>query len=328
MKDTKFASFLHGSLPKGCAHCVKGEKMVLFVTGVCPRKCNFCPISDEKNGKDYSYADEWKTNDIKDIITEASAISAKGAGFTGGDPLARMERTVKYIRALKKKFGKGFHIHLYTSLDLVDDKKMKRLFKAGLDEIRFHFDLDDKKYWGRIDIPIQYSWDVGVEIPVIPGKVKQMKRMVDFIGDKVKFLNLNELEIPDNSFHSLVGIETKDSLSYAARGSVGMGMKILEYVEKKYPRLSVHLCTARTKDAYQLANRLRRRAKNIARKFDHVDDEGMITRGAIYIEETKPGFSYRKRLAKLVGNKKIIGKLQYQRRRIISLLGLFITYLF
>ncbi len=93
MKDTKFASFLHGSLPKGCAHCVKGEKMVLFVTGVCPRKCNFCPISDEKNGKDYSYADEWKTNDIKDIITEASAISAKGAGFTGGDPLARMERT-------------------------------------------------------------------------------------------------------------------------------------------------------------------------------------------------------------------------------------------
>ena len=66
--------------------CVKGEKLVLFVTGLCPRQCYFCPISDKKYKKDVIYADEWPVTNIHQIIEEAKLIDAKGAGFTGGDP--------------------------------------------------------------------------------------------------------------------------------------------------------------------------------------------------------------------------------------------------
>ena len=132
LKQNKYYSYNTKKLPKGCQYCVKGEKLVLFVTGICPRKCYFCPISDDKYGKDVVYANELRIeekrenineninrnmNDIKmdNIIQEAKNMKAKGMGITGGDPLARIERTIECIRLLKKTFGKKFHIHLYTS---------------------------------------------------------------------------------------------------------------------------------------------------------------------------------------------------------------------
>ena len=85
--------------------------MVLFVTGICPRKCYFCPVSDEKYGKDITFANEKKCFSSKDIIEEAKLMNAKGAGITGGDPLAKVDRTVRYIKTLKKEFGKDICFH-------------------------------------------------------------------------------------------------------------------------------------------------------------------------------------------------------------------------
>ena len=93
MKKTKYYSWKLGTLAKGCRMCVRGSKLVLFVTGLCPRKCYFCPISDKKYNKDVVYANEWPTNKIDEIIKEAKLIDAEGAGFTGGDPLCKLFRT-------------------------------------------------------------------------------------------------------------------------------------------------------------------------------------------------------------------------------------------
>ena len=78
-KKTSFYSCKIGKLPKGCAKCIKGEKLVLFVTGLCPNKCFFCPISEKKSGKDVVYANEWKIAKEKDILEEAKLTNAKGA---------------------------------------------------------------------------------------------------------------------------------------------------------------------------------------------------------------------------------------------------------
>ena len=91
IQNTKFYSKKIGTLAKGCQLCVKGSKLVLFVTGLCPRSCDYCPISDIKHKKDVVYADEWPTNQINDIIKEAELIKAEGAGITGGDPLCKLE---------------------------------------------------------------------------------------------------------------------------------------------------------------------------------------------------------------------------------------------
>jgi len=288
---TPYYSYKIGTLAKGCRLCVKGSKLVMFITGLCPRCCYFCPISDKKYKKDVVYADEWPTKNINEIIKEAKSIDAEGAGFTGGDPLCKLTRTINYIKNLKKEFGKKFHIHLYTSLNLVTERNMQQLYEAGLDEIRIHLDIDNPELRPKIALVLSYGWDVGVEIPVIPKKEKQLKNIILFINsvnhnsqNKIKFLNLNELEVADNKVNQLtkLGYKTKNNLSYAIKGSEELAFRLLKFIEKNKIKLNVHYCTATLKDKVQLANRIKRRAKNVKKPYDLVTDEGLLFRGAIY----------------------------------------------
>ncbi|MBD3248513.1 radical SAM protein [Candidatus Woesearchaeota archaeon] len=287
IENTGFYSSKIGCLAKGCRQCVKGEKLVLFITGLCPRKCYYCPLSDEKYGRDVIYANERPVKNAKAAIVEAELCSSRGAGITGGDPLARMDRTVRFIKALKKRFGQKFHTHLYTSFNLVDENKLRKLYDAGLDEIRFHPDIDDDNLWCKIGVIRKFDWDVGIEIPAIPGKLRQMKKMVDFFNDKIDFLNLNELEVADNKISKLgeMGFITRDMLSYSVKGSEGAAYKIMKYCIYKEYNLDVHYCTAKLKDTVQLGKRIKRRAKKIAKSYDIVDEEGILVRGAIHCRD-------------------------------------------
>jgi uncharacterized protein len=320
LQKTPYYSYKIGNLPKGCQLCVEGSKEVIFITGLCPRSCYFCPISDKKYKKDVTYADEWPTTNINEIIKEAKLINAKGAGLTGGDPLCKLKRTLHYIKALKKQFGKEFHIHLYTSLDLVTEDNLKKLHKAGLDEIRFHLDFDNNRLWAKLALPLAFEWDVGIEIPVIPSKEAKIKKIIQIIDNinknsesKIKFLNLNELEIADNKISKLakLGYKTKDQFSYAIKGSNELALKLLKFISNKKIKLNVHYCTATLKDKVQLANRIKRRAKNTAKPFDIINKDGTLTRGVIYIEELKPSFKYNSMLKEIKPAKKskIIKKL-------------------
>jgi hypothetical protein len=290
MQKTKFYSWksTKGKLPKGCQLCVQGRKLVLFVTGICKQKCFFCPISEKKSGKDVVYANEWKVSSEKDVVEEAKLTGAKGAGITGGDPLARLTKTIKYIRLLKRKFGRKFHIHLYTPLVLVDSAKLAKLYRAGLDEIRFHPNLDDKKSWQKLLLARKFSWDIGVEIPVIPGREKQAKQLIDFIvkNNAVDFLNLNELERSDSLVSKLdvAGFKAKGKQSYGIKGSEQLAKKLLKYAEKK--GIATHYCTAKLKDKVQLTERIKLRARGVAKEFDYVTEEGTLVRGAIYTSQT------------------------------------------
>ncbi|MBN1644874.1 radical SAM protein [Candidatus Woesearchaeota archaeon] len=308
MKKTSFYSWKQGNLAKGCKYCVQGQKLVLFITGLCSNRCFFCPISEQKCGKDVIFANEWKITTQKDIIKEAELTKAKGAGITGGDPLVKLNRTIKYIKLLKKKFGKKFHIHLYTPLNLVTKNRLKKLYKAGLDEIRFHPMLDKKVEWPRISIAKEFDWDIGVEIPVIPGKKKQTLELINYVKDKIDFLNLNELEISDTNANKLRkrGFRQKSKLSYAVKGSQELAKQLLKCL--KNTKLNIHYCTAQTKDKAQLTRRIKRRALSVAKKFDFITPDGTLVRGCIYGKESVPGIDYQKRIKKL-NNAQVIKKL-------------------
>ena len=296
---TPYHSKKIGSLPKGCLKCVEGLKTVLMVSGVCARDCWYCPLSDEKKGKDVTVANEWWIKTDADVLEEIRLCESGGVGITGGDPLCSMDKTLHYINLLKKEFGGDFHIHLYTCIQNASKDNLEKLFTAGLDEIRFHPDFSGGEFGlDALKTALQYPWDVGVEIPVIPKKVditKEFIKAVDHVG--VKFINLNELEISETNSQKIYehGFEPVSDISFAVKGSYEAAGDLLEYCAKE-TKVDVHFCTVALKDGVQLRNRLKRRAENIALESDIISDEGLLIRGAVYLPESFPEYDYKKKL--------------------------------
>jgi pyruvate formate-lyase activating enzyme-like uncharacterized protein len=282
IKELQGGSLLVGNLPKGCKLCAKGSKMVLFVTGLCDSSCYYCPLSEEKNGSDIVFADEMPVVKEQDIIYETDAIRGEGAGISGGDPLCTLDRSLDYIRLLKYKYGKDFHIHLYTSKTTVNREVIVQLKEAGLDEIRFHPQTND---WSGIKHALDVGLIVGIEIPAIPGqfeKIKQVAIRAEAIG--LSFLNMNELEASETNFENLKsqGMRLTNLASASIEGSAEVARDVLDWATENLSKLSVHYCSASYKDGVQMRNRLERRLKQTIREFEERDeDDSLLVLGII-----------------------------------------------
>lgn len=265
-------------LSEGCVLCQQGAKMVLFVTGLCPRHCFYCPLSNERGGKDGIFANERPVKTDLDVIEEAKIMDALGTGITGGEPLLKVERVLHYIRLLKSTFGKEHHIHLYTS-QAPERDTLSALAEAGLDEIRFHppqdlwEDLENSPYAASIQTAVELGITTGIEVPVLPG----VEKLALFAAKVGIFLNLNELEFSETNFEGLIehDFALESDNSNAAAGS----REIAEAACKVGDM--VHFCSSNYKDAVQLRKRLLRIAGNTAREFDEVTEDGTIMYGLI-----------------------------------------------
>ena len=280
-------------LSPACRMCSQGSKMVVLITGLCSTKCYYCPLSLKKGGKDCIFADEWELEsetDTQKLIREAEYIDATGAGITGGDPLVVWKRTKTYISLLKDTFGSEFHIHLYTS-GLINAKKIQQLISAGLDEIRFHpmpehwHDMGKSLIKQTIKDVVDASIDVGIEIPVIPNMDKEIFSLIQWADDqKLNWVNLNELEFSERNaeaFHKK-GYAIKDDISAAVHGSQKTAYNVLKMIQQEDYDIGVHYCSVSFKDGIQLKNRIKRRAKNIAKEFEVITKDGTILKGVIY----------------------------------------------
>jgi pyruvate formate-lyase activating enzyme-like uncharacterized protein len=266
-------SLLVGELPLGCTLCTKGSKMVLFVTGLCDSSCYYCPISQDKSGQDVIFADEMPVTDESDILFEAKAIKSEGAGISGGDPLCDLDRTLNYIRLLKQEYGPNYHLHLYTSQNDVSEDVLRSLHESGLDEIRFHPQTND---WSGIQRAIDMDMLVGLEVPAIPGKQEDLKKIAKRAEEMgVSFLNINELEASETNFDRLVsmGMRLTNMESASIEGSASTAREFLEWSEDGLQNLSVHFCSARFKDSIQMRRRLERRLEQTIRNFEERDEQ-------------------------------------------------------
>ncbi|MCA1812999.1 MAG: radical SAM protein [Halobacteriales archaeon] len=284
--------FRVGGLAEGCQLCEQGAKMVLFVSGDCHYTCFYCPIGKSRRNQDFVWADERKVDPrspdaLQRIFDEARSIDAKGTGITGGDPMYHPERVVAYIRALKAEFGPRHHIHLYTQIDF-DARWLKELEQAGLDEIRFHPHPDHwadmAKSWHARLIPlaVKTKMEVSIEIPAIPGKEDATLALLEWAdGAGVQFCNLNEFEWSEGNGYNMKvkGFEPDSDEDATIRGSREMARSVaLRFARRK---LAVHYCSSPFKDRIQLGQRLLRRAKNVAKPWEVITDDGTLLRGVV-----------------------------------------------
>jgi len=286
---TPAKSILVGELPEGCKLCITGEKLVLFVSGLCPRDCFYCTLSGKRKDVDSAWANEQPINCDEDVLKEARLCQARGAGITGGEPLlpATIRKTLHYIALLKKTFDKEFHIHLYTSGIGMSEPVLTQLEDAGLDEIRFHLDIEKENTWSILEPALAHKFDVGVEIPCIPGTLEILKKMVLFLDSRdVKFINLNEFEFSEHQYEAMQkrGFIIADGALRQAKGSRELAQKILSFAANNCKNLSVHFCPSMLKDVYQYTNRIKRRAKSIKKPFETITEEGLLKKGVVFAD--------------------------------------------
>ncbi|MEW6592298.1 MAG: radical SAM protein [Candidatus Hadarchaeota archaeon] len=309
---TSAGSLLLGKMPRGCQLCIRGTKLVLFVTGLCRSGCFYCPLSEKRRWKDIVYANERQVKSSREITEEATMMGALGTGITGGDPIMRFNRALGHIRLMKKKFGRKHHIHMYCCTPL-STEKLRKLKKVGLDEIRFHL-------WSAkpVKLALDAGINAGVELPAIPG---DYNKLVSFLKELDEtpgvFVNLNELEFSDTNLKSFKkrGFRLRAETSMAVKGSQELALKILKWAATN-TRLNIHYCPSSLKDSVQLKNRLKRRAVRVAKPYEQVTDEGLLFKGVI--TGVAPGrlASLRRRLIKRHGiDPKLLG-LDIQKKRI------------
>ncbi len=278
-------------LSPSCSSCAEGRKLVLFVTGVCDTGCFYCPLSDTRNHNPAMYANERlclgrNDDELGDqVVEEARAQGATGAGITGGDPMLVPDLTVAMVGRLTKEFGPSFDMHLYTSKH-PDRATLGRLKRAGLDEIRFH---PHEKHWKQLrgsafeqslrDARAE-GLRIAFEVPALPGAEPGLKALLDFaVFMGVDFVNLNELEYTHTNGEELV----RRRLRVEADGvSIAGSRKLAVDLVKSYgTKLPMHYCSARFKDAVQLTNRVKRRAERTARPLDLVNEDGLLVLGVV-----------------------------------------------
>jgi len=266
----------NGDIPEGCKLCAIGAKMVLFINGVCLSNCYYCPLSKMRKGKWQTWANERLVTSDEDVLDEARKMDALGTGITGGDPIMFADSTVKYATLLKNNFN-DHHIHLYTPGTLIDRNVLGYLENV-LDEIRFHPKRED---WDKIKLALSFDIDVGAEIPVIPGEKENILEFCSYLDDiGAQFINLNELEYSETNAQELRkrGFEFSQD-SNAVLKSEELALEIVE--STKDLDISVHYCSSRFKDGVQLRERLKRRASGIKKKYQDVDEDGLLVYGTI-----------------------------------------------
>ena len=97
----------------------------------CPLQCGFC-----SNPLDFSrYKTELSTEDWVRVFQESREIGAVQLGLSGGEPLVRKDLEILVGEARQM----GFYTNLITSTVGMDEKRLEKLQKAGLDHIQVSF---------------------------------------------------------------------------------------------------------------------------------------------------------------------------------------------
>jgi pyruvate formate-lyase activating enzyme-like uncharacterized protein len=264
------------TLSPGCRICAEGGWSCLFITGRCNCRCFYCPTAQTDNDLPTTNTVEFRTP--ADYVGYLERFGFRGASISGGEPLLNPKRSLAYIRAIKKHFGAGMHVWLYTNGTLANDALLRQLGDAGLDEIRFdigatHYHLDKLRLAVGV-IPI-----VTVEIPAIPEDLQRLKdKMVELQDAGVAHLNLHQMRLTPYNFEPLVsrGYTFVHGAKVTVLESELTALELLRYGLDHKVGPPVNYCSFVFKNRYQGRAARLRNGRFIIKSCETLTDNGYI----------------------------------------------------
>ena len=106
-----------GPLSPGCRVCGHGSWSCLFINGKCNCRCFYCPTTQDEIGVPTTNRVPFaKAADYADYVGH---FGFTGVSISGGEPLLTFDRTLDYLRTIRRKMGDGLHLWLYTNATLL-----------------------------------------------------------------------------------------------------------------------------------------------------------------------------------------------------------------
>nr|WP_253904910.1 radical SAM protein [Adlercreutzia sp. ZJ473] len=287
------ASLTRGWLSPACERCRTGERMMSsFISLRCSKSCYFC-FNKAQEGYEHFLAHR------RDVAAELEQLSASGEALdffavTGGEPCLFPRELVEAVATARRLFP-ACHVRLYTSGASMDSALVDELCAAGLDEVRFSVKLEDgpDEYARVLDL-VRYAvprLDVLVEMPVIPGSLDEMRRLLrDLDAAGARGVNLLEFCYPLNNAAAYARrgfslrrppFELLYDYWYAGgfpvAGSEAEALKLMRFAAKEGLGLGVHYCSFDNKNSGQIfaQNQPLRQDPALRAEFPlHAFDEG------------------------------------------------------
>ncbi|MGE5589369.1 MAG: radical SAM protein [Bacillota bacterium] len=252
-----------------CVACQTGVgSATFFISLKCHRQCFYC---FNPNQEEYD-AFRARQRDVSAELEELhrSGQEARYLALTGGEPLLHREEALDFFRTARRCFPEA-GTRLYTSGDFVDEALLTELRDAGLEEIRFSLRLQDSEPvrlagLERIALATRYLPRVMVEMPVLPGRLDEMKDILLRLDEAGAFgINLLELCFPFNNAESFRSrsLRLKNppyrvlyNYWYAGglpvAGSERDALELLDFALERRLRLGVLYCSLENKHTGQL----------------------------------------------------------------------------
>ncbi|WP_167612919.1 radical SAM protein [Maribellus sediminis] len=266
----------YNQISNGCKLCGLGQWSCLFITGKCNASCFYCPTSQLSD--DVPTTQNLSFPDARAYAEYVNHFNFKGVSFSGGEPLLFFERTLEYLKQVRKHCNPEIYTWMYTNGILADERKFRKLAAAGLNEVRFDIGATayklDKVRLAKGIIP-----NVTIEIPAVPEEKERLKTLLpQMIEAGVTNLNLHQLRLTKHNYRNL---SKKDYTYVFAEHPLVLeselaALEILDYAREHNLKIGVNYCSFYFKNRFQKAGFRSRLAHSLADPDDVFTQNGYI----------------------------------------------------
>jgi pyruvate formate-lyase activating enzyme-like uncharacterized protein len=262
-------SIFVNSISPACQACQTSVGSTTFFLSLkCHRDCFYC-FNPNQEGYDFF------REHPRDLVTELQALKDKRTkvrylALTGGEPLLHKDEAITFFQNARRDFP-GVYTRLYTCGDQVDRQTLQALKDAKMDEIRFSIRMQDtakgqRHTYDRIELAREFIPQVMVEMPVLPGTLKEMKGILTEL-ERLEIFGINLLEfcfpyhnvdifrqkgyrIKARPFRVLYDYWYAGGLPIA--GSEKESLDLVEFALEEGLHLGVHYCSLENKHTGQV----------------------------------------------------------------------------
>lgn len=263
------ASLVYKRISPACEACKNGvDTITSHISFNCHRRCFFCFNPNQDNYEAHlDNKNDWRA-ELEHIHRTGGNLTH--IALTGGEPLLYPDDCLEFFKCAKELFPDA-HLRLYTSGDLLTKPYLVKLKKAGLDELRFSYKMEDtktvqKKVLNRMQTAVGIIPSVMVEMPVMPDCENEMQELLvklDEIG--IFGINLLELCFPYNNapafsargfalrfppYRTLYNFWYAGGLPVA--GSEEVALRLMKFAVEKELNLGIHYCSLENKNFGQM----------------------------------------------------------------------------